>query len=185
MRGDWSCLNKNNSKRVYQLVKDLTSKKQGRSSTIQDRSRNVLLKNKRFLADEQNIAQNCTTMRVVVTTQYAGSPRKKTCKRSSVRKFANDSPWGSWDCSSITGKGEACRSWYYTSRTCSSWRETMIDVLTEICNRIWRTGEWSTPWNQSLIITLPLKGQLTALPELQSHQPQQSHEENHAETYLE
>ena len=23
-------------------------------------------------------------------------------------------------------------------------RETMIDVLTEICNRIWRTGEWPT-----------------------------------------
>ena len=36
----------------------------------------------------------------------------------------------------------------------------MIDVLTEICNRIWRTGEWPTPWNQSLIITLPKKGNL-------------------------
>ena len=35
--------------------------------------------------------------------------------------------------------------------------ETMIEVLTEICNRIWRTGEWPTPWTQSLIITLPNK----------------------------
>ena len=33
--------------------------------------------------------------------------------------------------------------------------ETMIDVLTEICNRIWRTGEWPTPWTQS-----PKKGNL-------------------------
>ena len=33
----------------------------------------------------------------------------------------------------------------------------MIDVLTEICNMIWRTGEWPTPWIQSLIITLPKK----------------------------
>ena len=33
--------------------------------------------------------------------------------------------------------------------------ETMIDVLTEICNRIWITGDWPTPWTQSLIITLP------------------------------
>ena len=33
----------------------------------------------------------------------------------------------------------------------------MIDVLTEICNRIWRTGEWPIPWTQSLIITLPKK----------------------------
>ena len=29
---------KKNSKRAYQLVKDLTSEKQGRSSTIQDKS---------------------------------------------------------------------------------------------------------------------------------------------------
>ena len=34
----------------------------------------------------------------------------------------------------------------------------MTDVLTEICNRIWRTGEWPTPLTQSLIITLPKKG---------------------------
>ena len=38
--------------------------------------------------------------------------------------------------------------------------ETMIDVLPEICNRIWRTGEWPTPWTQSLIITLPRKDNL-------------------------
>ena len=36
----------------------------------------------------------------------------------------------------------------------------MIDISTEICNRIWRTGEWPTPWTQSLIITLPKKGNL-------------------------
>ena len=33
-----SCLNKNNSKRAYQLVKGLTSEKQGRFSAIQDKS---------------------------------------------------------------------------------------------------------------------------------------------------
>ena len=38
--------------------------------------------------------------------------------------------------------------------------ETMIDILTEICNRIWRTGEWPTPWTQLLIITFPKKGSL-------------------------
>ena len=31
--------------------------------------------------------------------------------------------------------------------------ETIFDVLTEICNTIWRTGEWPTPLTQSLIIT--------------------------------
>ena len=37
--------------------------------------------------------------------------------------------------------------------------DTMIDVLTEVCNRIWRAGTLP-PWTQSLIITLPKKGNL-------------------------
>ena len=77
-----TCLNKNNSKTAYQLVKDLTTEKQGRSPTIQDRSR-------KFSADGQNIAQNCTTMRVVVTMQYwtAVSPLKKIYNLSCMRKL--------------------------------------------------------------------------------------------------
>ena len=38
--------------------------------------------------------------------------------------------------------------------------ETTIDILTAICNKIWRTGEWLTTWTQSLVITLPKKGNL-------------------------
>ena len=38
--------------------------------------------------------------------------------------------------------------------------EAMIDMLLNICNKIWQTGEWPTPWTQSLIITLPKKGNL-------------------------
>ena len=57
-----TCLNKTDSKTAYQLVKDLAA---------------------------ENIAQNCTTIRVVETTQYltAASPRKKICNQSSVRKL--------------------------------------------------------------------------------------------------
>ena len=38
--------------------------------------------------------------------------------------------------------------------------ETMIDILTAICNKIWRTGKWPTTWTQSLVITLPKTGNL-------------------------
>ena len=38
--------------------------------------------------------------------------------------------------------------------------EAMIDMLLIICNTIWQTGEWPTPWTQSRIITLPKKGNL-------------------------
>ena len=35
--------------------------------------------------------------------------------------------------------------------------EAMIDMLLISCNTIWQTGEWLTPWTQSLIITLQRK----------------------------
>ena len=38
--------------------------------------------------------------------------------------------------------------------------EATIDALTIICNKIWQSGEWPTTWTQSLIITLPKKGNL-------------------------
>ena len=38
--------------------------------------------------------------------------------------------------------------------------EAMIDILTTICNKILKTGEWPTIWAQSLVITLPKKGNL-------------------------
>ena len=38
--------------------------------------------------------------------------------------------------------------------------EDVIIALTTICNKIWQTGEWPTPWTQSLAITLSKKGNL-------------------------
>ena len=38
--------------------------------------------------------------------------------------------------------------------------EAMIDILTTSCNKIWKTGERPTTWTQSLVITLPKKGNL-------------------------
>ena len=38
--------------------------------------------------------------------------------------------------------------------------EAMIDILTSICNKIWKTREGPTTWTQSLVITLPKKGNL-------------------------
>ena len=38
--------------------------------------------------------------------------------------------------------------------------EDVITTLTTICDKIWQTGEWPTPWTQSLVITLLKKGNL-------------------------
>ena len=93
-----ACLNKNNSKRAYQLVKDLTSEKQGRSSAIQDKSGKCLTEEKEILSR---------------WTEY---------------------------CSEL-----------YNYESCGG---------NAVLDRIWRTGECPTLWTQSLIITLPKKGNL-------------------------
>ena len=38
--------------------------------------------------------------------------------------------------------------------------EDVITAVTTICNKIWQTEEWPPPWTQSLVITLPKKGNL-------------------------
>ena len=38
--------------------------------------------------------------------------------------------------------------------------EDVITALATICIKIWQTGEWPTPLTQSLVITLPQKGNL-------------------------
>ena len=65
-----TCLNKNNSNRAYQLKKDLTSEKQGSSSTIQDRSGKCVTEEQIFLVDGQNTAQeNCDDNAVLDCSQ--------------------------------------------------------------------------------------------------------------------
>ena len=38
--------------------------------------------------------------------------------------------------------------------------EDVITYLTTIYHKIWQTGEWPTPWTQSLVTILPKKGNL-------------------------
>ena len=57
----------------------------------------------------------------------------------------------------------------------------MIDVLLNICNKIWQTEEWPTPWTQSLIITLPKKGNLLQCQNYRTIKPYQSCEQGDVE----
>ena len=122
-----TCLNKNNNKRAYQLVKDLTSEKQVSPQLSRTSLGNVLLKKKRFSADGQNIAQNCTTMRVVETTLYwtAASPDLQPILREEVEIAV-----------ASLKKGKSAGVDNIPAELVQAGGETMIDVLTEICNRI-------------------------------------------------
>ena len=59
--------------------------------------------------------------------------------------------------------------------------EAMIDMSLIICNKIWWTGKWPTPWTQSLIMTLPKKGNPQLCQDDRSiSQPDQSPKRSHA-----
>ena len=110
---------------------------------------------KRFSADGQNIAQNCTTMKDNAVLDCSQPPEEdlQPILREEVEIAV-----------AALKKGKSAGVDNIPAELVQAGGgrggETMIDVLTEICNRIWRTGEWPTPWALSLIITLPKKGDL-------------------------
>ena len=64
-----------------------------------------------------------------------------------------------WKQQSKRWRRESQPAWI-TAELVQAGGEAMIDILTSICNKIWKTGEWPTTWTQSLVITLPKKGNL-------------------------
>ena len=62
--------------------------------------------------------------------------------------------------------------------------EDVITALTKSCNKTWQTGEWPTPWTQSLVITFPKKTQPAAVPELPNDKPHQSSKQSHAVDHI-
>ena len=61
-------LQKNNSKKAYEIVKELTSLKQGRTTTIQDKAG-------KCLAEEQDILKRWTEYSSELYTHTTGDPR--------------------------------------------------------------------------------------------------------------
>ena len=149
-----ACLRKNNSKKAYQLVKDLTTEKQGKSTTIQDKSGKCLTEENEILNRWteycSDLLCNWKTDGDPIILDFPPIPDEKhhlilrkeveaAVKALKIGKSAgvDNIP------AELVQAGEA-----------------MIDILTAICNKIWKTGEWPTTWNQSLVITLPKKGNL-------------------------
>ena len=134
---------------AYQLVKDLTSEKQGRSSTIQDKSGKCLTEEKEIRSrwteycSELYNYESCRDNAVLDCSQPPEEDLQPILREEVEIAVAS------------LKKGKSAGVDNIPAELVQAGGETMRDVLTEICDRIWRTGEWPTPWTQSLIITLP------------------------------
>ena len=147
-------LKRNNSKMAYSIVKDLTTPKQGRCSAIQNKAGKCLTEEQEILerwteycSDLYNYKTNGNPE--VLNVPPASNVDKYPILRDEVEQAVK---------SLKHGKSAGVDN--IPSELVNSGGEAMIDALTVICNKIWETGEWPTSWTQSLIITLPKKGNL-------------------------
>ena len=138
-----TCLNKNNSKRAYQLVRDLTSEKQGRSSTIQDKSGKCLTEEKEILrrwteyCSELQNYESCEDNAVLDCNQPPPPPPPPPPEEDLQPILFEEVEIAV----ASLKKGKSAGVDNIPAELVQAGGETMIDVLTEICNRIWRTGE--------------------------------------------
>ena len=129
------CLNKNNNKRAYQLVKDLTSEKHGRSSAIQDKSGKCLTEEKEILrrwtecCSELYNYESCGDNAVLYCSQPLEEDLQPILREEVEIAVAS------------LKKGKSAGVDNIPAELVKAGGENLIDVLTEICNRIWRTGE--------------------------------------------
>lgn len=147
-------LSKNNSKKAFQIVKDLTKQKTPRVSAIHDKDGRCLTENKHILdrwteycSDLYNHKNNGDIN--VLTSLESTNDDDHPILREEVEKAIKTLK---------TGKAAGVDN--IPAELIKHGGTTLTDILTQICNKIWQTGEWPSTWTQSLIITLPKKGNL-------------------------
>ena len=128
-------------------MKELTSSKQGRTTTIQDReishkrtghSKEVNRVHKNRRSQGANVPPPTSSDSYPVLREEVEEAVKSLKKRQVGRRGQYSIP----------------------SELVQAGGEALIDMLLIICSKIWQTGDWPTPWSQSLIITLLKKGNL-------------------------
>ena len=147
-------LRKNNSKRTYQLVKDLTTVKQGKATTVQDRSGKCLTEEREIL---NRWTEYCTEL---YNHKANGDPSVLGCPQTDTE---GDHPILRKKVEAAVQslkRGKSAGVDNIPAELDQAGGEDVITALTTICNKIWQTGEWPTPCTQSLVITLPKKGNL-------------------------
>ena len=127
------------SKRAYQLVKDLTTVKQGKTSTVQDRSGKCLTEERETL---NRWTEYCTAL---YNHRANGDPSVLDCPHTDTE---DDHPILRKEVEAAVPslkKGKSARVDNIPAKLVYASGEDVITALTTICDKIWQTGEYSTP----------------------------------------
>ena len=143
-------------------MKDLTPVEQEKATTVQDSSGNCL-------TEERQIPDRWTEYCSELYNHKAnGEPSVLNCPQTDtvddhliLRREADTAV-------QPLKKGKSSGVDNIPGEVVQAGGEDVITTLTTICHKIWQTGEWPTPWTQSLA------KQPAAVPELPNNQPHQS-----------
>ena len=133
-------------------MKDLTTVKQGKVSTVQDRSGKCLTEEQQIL---NRWTESCSEL---YNYKANGDPSVLNC-----RDTEHDHPILHREVEAAVQslkKRKSAGVDRIPAELVQTGGETVISAPTIVCNKIWRTGEWPTPRTQPLVITLPKKGNL-------------------------
>ena len=143
-------LRKDNSKRAYQLIKELTTVKQGKAASRYC-PRSFRKMPHRRMTDTEPMDRI-----LLWAVQLQGQ-----WKSISTELSADTHRGGEVEAAVQSLKqGKSAGANNIPADLIQADGEDVITALTAICNKIWQTGEWPTSWTQSLVITLPKKGNL-------------------------
>ena len=132
-------MRKNNSKRAYQLVKDLTTVKQGKATTILDRSGKCLTEERQTL---NRWTEYCSKL---YNYKASGDPSVLNCPQTDTE---DDHPILRREVEAAVQslkKGESAGVDNIPAELVQTGGEDVITALTTVCNKIRQTGEWPAP----------------------------------------
>ena len=147
-------LRKNNSIRAHQLMKGLTTAKQGTATTIQECSGKCLTEEQEILNGWMEYCSKKCNHKTTRDPSVLNCPQTDTEDNHTILHKEVETAEQSLK------KGKLAGVVNILAELVQEGGENAITALTTICNKISQTGEWPTQWTQSLFIILPKKGNL-------------------------
>ena len=161
-------------------MKDLTTVKQGKVTTVQDRSGKCLTEERQIL---NRWTEYCSEL---YNYKANGDPLVLNCPQTDTE---DDRPILRREVEAAVQslkKVKSARVDNIPAELVQAVGENVMTALTTICNKIWQTGEWPTPWTPPVLSHhTSQEKQPAAVPELPNSKPHQSPKQSHAEDHTE
>ena len=134
-------------------MKDLTTVKQGKATTVEDRSGKCLTEERQIL---KRWTEYCSEL---YNHKANGDPSVLNCTQTDTEDYHPILHKEVEAAVQSLKKGKSPGVNIPTKLVQAGGKDVITTLMT-ICNKIRQTGEWPIPCTQSLVITLPKKGNL-------------------------